>query len=264
MAFRGSTRISDAAIQPMASVNLGDPKDHLFFRRMPTEDQLFGQCMANLIVRAGMYLAGRPEGTVDKNVVITRRLVEVVTSITGRKFYFVLENSPVVQLHVSWGGKRMLLRQLPDGLRAIIGWLVACIAKMAAMSPENDESPLDQPVVLLLDEPESHLHPGWQRRVLPAARQLLPKAQIFVATHSPFVISSVNDGWYYVMKADESGVVHVDSANHAAQGTPTLTLSKTCWDCRSGTIRKPSRCWPSSEPCATLPSANPGKTVSTK
>lgn len=218
LAFQGSTKISDAKIQPLASVNLGDPKDHLLFRRTSDEDGLIGQCMANLVVRAGMYLAGRPDGTADRSVVVTRKINEVLTSVTGREFCFVLATSPDVRLRVSWGGQQMFLSQLPDGLRAIIGWLVACIAKIEAMSPENGESPLDQPVVLLLDEPESHLHPAWQRRVLPAAQLLLPKAQLFVATHSPFVISSVNQGWYYVMEADATGVVHVDAAKPCSQG----------------------------------------------
>jgi hypothetical protein len=38
--------------------------------------------------------------------------------------------------------------------------------------------------LLLVDEPELHLHPEWQGRVVPALRALCPDAQIIVATHA--------------------------------------------------------------------------------
>lgn len=54
-------------------------------------------------------------------------------------------------------------------------------------------------VVLLIDEPETHLHPRWQRTILPSLLKALevgfgePKVdvQMFVATHSPLVLASL-------------------------------------------------------------------------
>lgn len=40
--------------------------------------------------------------------------------------------------------------------------------------------------LLLIDEPELHLHPQWQARLLPTLRKLAPDAQLVVATHSAF------------------------------------------------------------------------------
>jgi energy-coupling factor transporter ATP-binding protein EcfA2 len=40
--------------------------------------------------------------------------------------------------------------------------------------------------LLLIDEPELHLHPQWQARLLPSLRKLAPGAQLIVATHSSF------------------------------------------------------------------------------
>jgi hypothetical protein len=57
--------------------------------------------------------------------------------------------------------------------------------------------PAQRKLVLLIDEVEAHLHPKWQRRVLPAILdviQLLSREvepQIIVATHSPLVLSSL-------------------------------------------------------------------------
>ncbi|MCC6784753.1 MAG: AAA family ATPase [Planctomycetes bacterium] len=37
--------------------------------------------------------------------------------------------------------------------------------------------------LLVIDEPELHLHPEWQAGILPALRELAPRAQFLVATH---------------------------------------------------------------------------------
>ena len=47
--------------------------------------------------------------------------------------------------------------------------------------------------VFLADEPELSLHIEWQRKVLPAIRELNANAQIIVATHSPEVASKFKD-----------------------------------------------------------------------
>lgn len=50
----------------------------------------------------------------------------------------------------------------------------------------------DRPVDLaLIDEPEEHLQPSWQRAFLGALRRLSPQTQLVVATHSPQVLDSV-------------------------------------------------------------------------
>ena len=54
-------------------------------------------------------------------------------------------------------------------------------------------------IVLLFDEIEAHLHPRWQRAVLPALLEVMdtlssvqhPSVQLVAATHSPLVLSSV-------------------------------------------------------------------------
>ena len=51
-----------------------------------------------------------------------------------------------------------------------------------------------QPAILLIDEIENHLHPTWQRRVIPALLDHFPGLQIFATTHSPFRGGRVEGG----------------------------------------------------------------------
>ena len=43
----------------------------------------------------------------------------------------------------------------------------------------------------MIDEIETHLHPKWQREILPILSKLFPNIQFFIATHSPQIVASV-------------------------------------------------------------------------
>lgn len=53
---------------------------------------------------------------------------------------------------------------------------------------------------VLLDEPENHLHPSMQRSLLGRLSKAFPGAQFIVATHSPFMVSSVRDSIVHALK----------------------------------------------------------------
>lgn len=57
--------------------------------------------------------------------------------------------------------------------------------------------------VVLIDEPENHLHPSLQRDFLGNLVRAFPNVQFVVATHSPFVITSVKDSKVYALRYSE-------------------------------------------------------------
>ena len=60
----------------------------------------------------------------------------------------------------------------------------------------------DQPAILLIDEIENHLHPTWQRRVIPTLLEHFPALQIFATTHSPYVVAGLKAGQVHRMFRD--------------------------------------------------------------
>ena len=64
-----------------------------------------------------------------------------------------------------------------------------------------------QPAILLIDEIENHLHPTWQRRVIPQLLRRFPGLQIFATTHSPFVVAGLKARQVHLLKRDENGRV---------------------------------------------------------
>lgn len=55
----------------------------------------------------------------------------------------------------------------------------------------------DLPGIILIDEIELHLHISWQKKVLPFLIKAFPNIQFIVATHSPFVVSSIESAVVY-------------------------------------------------------------------
>ena len=70
--------------------------------------------------------------------------------------------------------------------------------RLDAIPWENKSIPItEQKIFLFLDEIEVHLHPTWQYKILGIINNLLPNAQIFISTHSPFIINSIDNAKIY-------------------------------------------------------------------
>ncbi|TCP30712.1 AAA domain-containing protein [Sphingomonas sp. BK235] len=54
--------------------------------------------------------------------------------------------------------------------------------------------------VVTIDEPENHLHPSMQRTILSNLIDAFPNGQFIVSTHSPFIVSAVEDSFVYALR----------------------------------------------------------------
>lgn len=106
-------------------------------------------------------------------------------------WYEPRERSPTIRFT---SGSLASWSELSDGYHIFVA-LVADIARRAAMLNEL-QSPealtLIQGIVLI-DEIDLHLHPRWQRTVVPSLRKTFPRLQFIISTHSPQVLSSVEN-----------------------------------------------------------------------
>lgn len=86
--------------------------------------------------------------------------------------------------------KPLRFEQLSAGEKSLMT-MGADIARRLWWANPNLENPLHGEAVVLLDEPETHLHPSWQAEILPRLTTVFPQCQFIVATHSPHVLASV-------------------------------------------------------------------------
>ena len=64
---------------------------------------------------------------------------------------------------------------------------------------------------VVIDEPENHLHPELQQTLLSNILKAFPESQFIIATHNPFMVSSVSDSNVYVLRFNEEGRVFSES-----------------------------------------------------
>ena len=100
----------------------------------------------------------------------------------------------------------LYLGNLSSGTQGTLLWVYTLALKMATHYNWTDGWE-KKPAILLIDEIENHLHPTWQRRVIPALLEHFPGLQIFATTHSPFVVAGLKAGQVHLLNRDENGRV---------------------------------------------------------
>ena len=113
------------------------------------------------------------------------------TPAVEHAWYDPVTQGPVVRFE---DGHAAPWSDLTDGYHVFIA-LVADVARRAVMLNEFDgaEAPEHVEGVVLIDEIDLHLHPRWQRTALPSLRDAFPRLQFIITTHSPQVLSSVEN-----------------------------------------------------------------------
>ena len=64
--------------------------------------------------------------------------------------------------------------------------------------------------IIVIDEPETSLHPEWQRKIIEVYKNIGENNQIILATHSPLIIGSIPNEGIRVMRRDDDGKIQVE------------------------------------------------------
>ncbi|MBY7926305.1 ATP-binding protein [Vibrio fluvialis] len=96
-------------------------------------------------------------------------------------------------------GKELEFNNLSDGYSSAINIISEIILRME----EHKFGDYSQSGIIFIDEIETHLHVSLQRNILTMLRAFFPNVQFVVTTHSPFVISSVDDAFVIDMESGE-------------------------------------------------------------
>ncbi len=118
--------------------------------------------------------------------------------------------------------QRELLGSKSDGEKTIIAF-VSDIAYNLTIANKNakEKNFLEGEGIVLIDEIEAHLHPKWQREIIPLLTKLFPNIQFFITTHSPQVVASVSSESVFICENFKFEKTHTKS-----KGTDTNTLLK--------------------------------------
>lgn len=95
-----------------------------------------------------------------------------------------------LRMTVRKAGVEVTIQQLSDGEKCLLAMTGDLARRLALANPARDDSRAGSGIVLI-DEIELHLHPAWQRRVVPALERAFPHCQFILTSHSPAVLGHV-------------------------------------------------------------------------
>ena len=133
-------------------------------------------------------------------------------SLNGGEFLYV-ERKTLTPI-VNQLGNEVAINQLSSGNLYLIQRLISLLGQMYSVYILNPEIALvdlcKTPGLLLIDEAENHLHPKWQKTFLYSILEIFPNLQIIATTHSPFIVSSVENAKVFVCKSMINNSIIVD------------------------------------------------------
>ncbi|MCY3783994.1 MAG: AAA family ATPase [Chloroflexi bacterium] len=108
---------------------------------------------------------------------------------------------------------KTLTEELPmDSLSQGTMSVIHCLAQLIFGYAEYYDFPEDlatRPGTVIIDEIDAHLHPSWQRRIIPTLTDHFPNLQIFCSTHSPLMLAGLEAQQVHLLRQDASGGISV-------------------------------------------------------
>lgn len=145
-----------------------------------------------------------------------RNICSEVVRDSGLHSYIDAEDGSAIYPNMGIGtldfreGRPLYLGDLSSGTQGTLLWIWGLVLKMASHY-DWEEGWQNRPAVLLVDEIENHLHPTWQRRVIPELLKQFPNLQIFATTHSPFVVAGLKAGQVHLVKRGHNGFAIIET-----------------------------------------------------
>ncbi|MDM8522958.1 AAA family ATPase [Desulfococcaceae bacterium HSG8] len=130
-----------------------------------------------------------------------------------------VRRKPKLRMIVKKNDSEFSIEQLSDGEKCLIA-LVGDIARRLAVANPSLDDPLQGKAVILIDEIDLHLHPSWQRMIVPGLLDTFPNSQFIITTHSPQILGETDARHIFLLYQDEQNQI-VCSKPSQAMGLTT-------------------------------------------
>ena len=196
--FSGTRQMVYEKVDAYKNISFDPMLEALSFNKKQASGNLFQWIMNNKTRSAFLFQKGDIKKSQEQGVAITK-IEKAISDIINKKIKFVIDEESL-SVMVNLDDSQINYNTLAEGYKSVISWISDLMFRLDCL-PNG----LLEHFTLFLDEIDVHLHPSAQRRILPVIQKLFPNAQIFLTTHSPFVIGSVDDAWVYKFKLNENG-----------------------------------------------------------
>jgi predicted ATP-binding protein involved in virulence len=110
-----------------------------------------------------------------------------------------------LRLEVQKNGETLRVNQLSDGEKSLMA-MIGDLARRLAIANPGRINPLEGDAVVLIDEIDLHLHPKWQRLIVPGLTYVFPNCQFLLTTHSPHIITHVQPENLFILTMAQGGL----------------------------------------------------------
>jgi len=94
------------------------------------------------------------------------------------------------------------IESLSQGTLSLMGW-VGYLVRRIYDKYEHYDQPNRGYALVLIDEIDAHMHPGWQRSLVSNLKAIFPAAQIIATTHSPLIPITCVKGEVFLVQRDK-------------------------------------------------------------
>ncbi|MBC7409424.1 MAG: AAA family ATPase [Arcicella sp.] len=201
-AYSGFRKINNVFLEGVKEIHELVLHDSMDFEKStsPENQKIFFQWIANTIAKG---LIAKGKGDISKSEYFRNSIIYIesaISAIIEKPILFEIDDNFNVLLKMD--GLVLHFDVQSDGLKSLIIWLGDLLMRMDRLKWKSNLPIFERNFILFLDEIEVHLHPAWQRKILPVVQKLFKNAQIFISTHSPFVVGSVDGAWIHKLKKE--------------------------------------------------------------
>ena len=129
---------------------------------------------------------------------------------------------------------KLPLDVLSQGTQSTLHWLAHFLFNYAEYY-DFPEDLKDKPGILIVDEIDAHLHPSWQRRIIPTLTKHFPSLQIFCSTHSPLMLAGLRAGQVQLLDLHDDATITVSINESDVLGWTADEILRTLLDIYSPT-----------------------------
>jgi AAA domain len=150
---------------------------------------------------------------------IVTQVFEVIQKIVVGRFELlplVESDDPQLFIKTNEVPTGIPIELLSQGYNNVIGWIGYFMQRLWQVTPADKKDQfLQTHAVCLIDEIDTHLHPKWQQNILSILAKSFPNTQFVVTTHSPIVITHLenpNQNQVTIYHISEQGAESIQAA----------------------------------------------------
>lgn len=176
------------------------------------------------------YMWSAHEGQLDKNQRRNFELAKDCFSWLDEEITFKQVESNTLDILLTTRLGEVYFEYFSSGYKSCLAVMLGLIKDIEFRFKNPTLAVQDFAGVVLIDEIDLHLHPEWQATIYKAIKKILPKAQIFVTTHSPHIIQVAEPQEIIALNFDDKGKVVVRELPQNEYGYQGWTLEEILRD----------------------------------